>query len=56
MDTDSLRKIQKTTGMVLVHIRSYNGVAELWFSRRRMTLRITDPGEKEDKSNLQLKP
>lgn len=34
MDVNSLKKIEKTTGMVLIQIKSYNGIAEVWFGRR----------------------
>ena len=56
MDVNSLRKIQKTTGMTLVHIRSFNGVAELWFSRRRITRKMTEAEEKSKNNDVQLKP
>jgi hypothetical protein len=36
MDVNSLRKIEKTTGMVLVQIKSCNGIAEVWFGRRKI--------------------
>ena len=34
MNVNSLRKIEKTTGMILIQIKSSDGVAELWFGRR----------------------
>ena len=56
MDASSLRKIEKTTGMTLVHVRSYNGVAELWFSRRRRTIKVTDAAHKKNNTNIEIKP
>jgi hypothetical protein len=56
MDVNSLKKIEKTTGMTLVHIRSFNGVAELWFSRRRMTRKAIEAQHKKNNSDLQLNP
>ena len=53
MDVNSLKKIEKTTGMTLVHIRSFNGVAELWFSRRRTTRKTTEREKKKNNSDLQ---
>jgi hypothetical protein len=35
MNINSLRKIEKTTGMILIQIKSSAGVAELWFGRRK---------------------
>lgn len=34
MDVNSLKKIEKTTGMVLIQIKSCSGIAEVWFGRR----------------------
>jgi hypothetical protein len=57
MDVNSLKKIEKTTGMTLVHIRSFNGVAELWFSRRRIiTRKMTEVEEKSSNNDVQLNP
>jgi hypothetical protein len=56
MDVNSLKKIEKTTGMTLVHIRSFNGVAELWFSRRRTTRKAIAAQHKKNYSDLQLNP
>jgi hypothetical protein len=33
IDTKALKKIEKTTGMILVQIKSCEGMAELWFGR-----------------------
>ena len=34
MDVNSLKKIEKTTGMILVQIKCCDGIAELWFGRK----------------------
>jgi hypothetical protein len=34
INVNSLRKIERTTGMILIQIKSSGGVAELWFGRR----------------------
>ena len=33
INTKVLKKIEKTTGMILVQIKSCDGMAELWFGR-----------------------
>ena len=44
INTKVLKKIEKTTGMILVQIKSCDGMAELWFGRmvaaRKEILRI----------------
>jgi hypothetical protein len=42
MDVNSLKKIEKTTGMVLIQIKSCSGIAEVWFGRRRIELYHTN--------------
>jgi hypothetical protein len=56
MDANSLRKIEKTTGMTLVHIRSFNLVAELWFSRRRVTREMAQVEKENNNNRLQFNP
>jgi hypothetical protein len=56
MDVNSLKKIERTTGMNLVHIRSSNGVAELWFSRRRTKIKTREVQQKKNNINLQFNP
>ena len=51
MDANSLSKIQKTTGMSLVLIRCYTGVAELWFTRSKTIRRKIIYEEEEDENN-----
>jgi hypothetical protein len=42
MDINSLKKIEPTTGMNLVHVRTLDGVAKLWFTRRRTKIKTTE--------------
>jgi hypothetical protein len=42
MDVNSLKKIEKTTGMVLIQIKSCSGIAEVWFGRRRIEVYHTN--------------
>ena len=56
MDVTSLTKIEKTTGMTLVHIRSFKGIAELWFSRRLRTRNIGYIQQKNNNNNLHISP
>ena len=34
LDVNSLNKIERITGMIIVQIKSCDGIAELWFGRR----------------------
>jgi hypothetical protein len=38
LDTRALTKIEKTTGMILVQIKSFEGKADLWFGRKIETV------------------
>jgi hypothetical protein len=38
MDINSLKKIEKTTGMILLQMKSSDGISELWFSRKMETV------------------
>ena len=38
MDINSLKKIEKTTGMILLQMKSSDGISELWFTRKMETV------------------
>jgi hypothetical protein len=47
VNVNSLRKIEKTTGMILIQIKSTDGIAELWFGRRKEIVLYKNKGDKD---------
>jgi|GraSoiStandDraft_57_1057295.scaffolds.fasta_scaffold1566329_1 hypothetical protein len=49
MDINSLKKIEKTTGMILLQMKSSDGISELWFSRKMEKVQKKDYQDRNNK-------